>query len=157
MQGVKAEYHLASTLKMELHHVEGYLFNNLHIDLRDDRIRGLGLSSFPDHLLLTRNCFLYIETKNWSKKYLEKHESERKKEIAWQLERTQSHLGYFLRERGIAARPEALIYDHQRTLGDSIGKVKIVWRMGELVQKVKESSHQIPEYQKIVEELKKVV
>ncbi len=157
MQGTKAEYHLASTLKMGLYQIEGCLFNNPPIDLRDDKIKGVGLSSFPDHLLITRNCFLYLETKNWSKKYLNGHEYERKREIAQQVERTQIHLAHFLQERGIAARPEALIYDHQGTLGESIGKVKVIWRVGELVQKVKESSHQIPEYQKIVEELKRVV
>lgn len=156
VQGVKAEYHLASALKMELYQVEGCLFNNPHIDLRDDQIKGVGLSSFPDHLLITRNCFLYLESKNWSKKYLHGQEYKRKADIARQIELTQSHLSYFLQERGIAARPEALIYDHQGTLGENIGKVRVIWKVGEIAQIVKDNSGQMPEYQKIVEELKRV-
>lgn len=155
-QGVKAEYYLASELRRELHAIEGYLFNNFSIDIRDDQVKGVGLSSFPDHLLITRNSFMYIETKNWSWEYLVIDENEKKAEITQQVEMTQKHLAHFLQEQGIKARPEVLVYDHQRTLGERIGKVKVAGDVGEIVQMVRNSHDSVPEYQKMVDVLKRV-
>lgn len=150
-QGVKAEYYLASELKLRLNQIEGYLFNNPKIIIGGDYAGGLGLTSFPDHIVLTEHCFLYIETKNWSKEYLAVNGEEKKTEIARQIELTQKHLSDFLQEGKIAAPPEALVYDHQRTLGESIGKIKVVSDIGEIVKVVTSNQDSVMEYQKIVE------
>ncbi|MDO8655689.1 MAG: nuclease-related domain-containing protein [Nanoarchaeota archaeon] len=134
--GIKAEYYLASELKMKLHEMDGYLFNNPSIDIRDNQVKGVGLSSFPDHLLITRNRFLYLETKNWSKEYLAVNGEKKKAEINQQVELTQKHLARFLMERGIEARPTAVVYDHQGTLGESIGRLRVAHRVTEIAQMV---------------------
>ncbi len=149
--GAKAEYYLASELKLRLNQVEGYLFNNPQIIIGGKDAHGVGLTSFPDHILLTEHCFLYLETKNWSKEYLEANGEEKKNEIARQIGLTQQHLNDFMQERGIKARPEALIYDHQGTLGERIGKIKVIGDIGEVVQMVKNSQDSVTEYQEIVE------
>lgn len=155
--GAKAEYYLASELKLRLNQREGYLFNNPKIIMGGDDAHGVGLTSFPDHIVLTEHCFLYLETKNWSKEYLAANGKEKKNEIARQIGLTRQHLHGFMQERGIEARPEVLVYDHQRTLGEHIGKIKVVGEIAEIVQIVTGGQDAVGEYQKIVEELKGVV
>lgn len=155
-QGIKAEYYLASELRKELYGVEGCLFNNPEIDVRDDLISGVGLTSFPDHILVTIDSFAYIETKNWNKKYLAANENCRKEEIAQQIELTWKHLVHFLREREIKAQPKVYVYDHQRTLGESIGKIKVMNNTAKIVQEMKNNLEQVGEYQKIVDEFMKM-
>ena len=156
VQGAKAEYYLAAELKRELRGMEGYLFNHLPLDIRDHQVSGPGLSSFPDHLLVTRNHFLYIETMNWSKNYLAGQEQKCKTEIAQQVELTQRHLARLLKEKEIKARPEAYIYDHQGTLGGSIERIKVISRIGELVLMIRDSQDSLAEYQKIIDEFGKL-
>ena len=132
-QGAKGEYYLATELQVRLHQQEGYLFNNTKITLNHELVGGLGTTAFPDHLIVTPHCFLYVETKNWNKEYFSRNEPEKKKETAWQMRETRKRIVDYLKDRHIRTVPELFLYDHAVTFHRRLENIPVIESPQEIV------------------------
>ncbi len=105
-EGARAEWYLASELRRLLYRQEGHIFNNAKISNENEQASGFGLTSYPDHLILTPGCFLYVETKRW------KTPSREMIDLAFaQVESTARNIRQYLSCRGFQHHPLPFLYD----------------------------------------------
>jgi len=111
-KGVIGEYGFLEGVKKFFFDVDGHVFNNCRFNNETSEAGGVGLESYPDHLLLTRTGFLYVETKNWTGEYA----ISRQREIRQQIETTMRNIKFYFRHCGVTSLPSAVLYDAEGTI-----------------------------------------
>lgn len=151
-EGAKAEFFFAVEMR-RLYREEGHLFNNCRIsneyeDASGGGASGMGLVSYPDHLIVTPHSFLYVESKRW------KNPPEEMQKAAFrQMEHTFKNICFFLEQEEVAEEPEPFLYDDLKSFSVA-GKYPIVRHPREIcrnLQKAEERKNGKKTAEKIVE------
>ncbi len=125
-RGAIGEYRFLDEARTFFSGSDLHIFNNCRFNCETDEVSGLGLESYPDHLILSRNGFVYVETKNWTKKYAEKH----KTEIKEQIDLTLRNMDFYFRNMGISSVPMPILYDAAGSI--DINGVRVVRKVSDL-------------------------
>ncbi len=124
-EGAKAEFFFAAEMR-RLYREEGHLFNNCRISNECEQASGMGLVSYPDHLIVTPHSFLYVESKRWKKP-----PEEMQKAAFRQVEHTLKNICFFLEQEEVAEEPEPFLYDDLKSFSVA-GKYPVVRHPREL-------------------------
>ncbi len=150
-QGTKAEFYFATELAQELSGVEGYIFNNVSISLQTEHVAGVGLTVFPDHLIVMPNSFLYVENKSWSRAYLQLQREKKKAQIREQLEGTLKIISMYLNNHSLHLSPPAYLYDDQGSFGRDCPGCTVVEKPREIADiALRENNSSPSEYRALV-------
>ncbi len=156
-EGAKAEFFFAAEMR-RLYREEGHLFNNCRISNECEQASGMGLVSYPDHLIVTPHSFLYVESKRWKKP-----PEEMQKAAFRQVEHTLKNICFFLEQAGIEEKPDAFLYDDLRSFSVA-GKYPVVRHPRELCRHLKKAEEaqdagkeESNNYSKLVEILRTTV
>lgn len=106
-RGSIGEYRFLSEFRRFFPDLDVCVFNNCRINNTTEDVSGGGLASYPDHLILSRKGFVYVETKNWTKEYAEKHQIHIKK----QLDATMRNIKIYFGNHSITSMPVPALYD----------------------------------------------
>ena len=150
-RGTKAEFYFATELAKELAGVEGYIFNNVSISLQTEHVAGVGLTVFPDHLIVMPNAFLYVENKSWSRAYLQLQREKKKAQVWEQLEGTLKIISMYLNHNSLPLSPKAYLYDDQGSFGRNCPGCTVIEKPREIADIIlRESNSSLAEYQALV-------
>ncbi len=125
-RGVIGEYRFLSEFKRFFPNLDAYVFNNCRINNTTEEVSGDGLASYPDHLVLSRKGFVYVETKNWTREYAEKHQIHIKK----QIDATMRNIKFYFGNHGVTSMPVPVLYDAAGSI--DVNGVRVIRKVSEL-------------------------
>ncbi len=141
-RGVIGEYRFLSDFRRFFSDFDSHVFNNCRLDNTTDEAGGSGFESYPDHLILSRNGFVYVETKNWIREYAEKH----KARIKSQIDATMRNIRLYFKDRWVSSIPIPVLYDAEGTI--ETDGIRVVRDVSELKKFL--SGDSIKEHDKIL-------